>query len=284
MTQKIGIIGLGYVGTAVYEAFKGSTDCKIYDIKKPNVSVSQLTDLVEENRFLFICLPTPMNKTGECNISIINDTLQKLNEFKTNFKIPIIIKSTLPPQSTKKFNKNYLNLNLVFNPEFLTEANFIDDFKNQDRIIIGTTDTSLFKDVENLYRGIFPNTKTIMCDSTTAEMVKYVSNTFLATKVSYANEINGICNFLNISYDEVIEIAVLDNRLGDSHWRVPGPDGRLGFGGSCFPKDINALIYFCKENNISINTINSAWDTNLEIRPEKDWEELRGRAIADNEE
>ena len=158
MTQKIGIIGLGYVGTAVYEAFKGSTDCKIYDIKKPNVSVSQLTDLVEENRFLFICLPTPMNKTGECNISIINDTLQKLNEFKTNFKIPIIIKSTLPPQSTKKFNKNYLNLNLVFYPEFLTEANFIDDFKNQDRIIIGTTDTSLFKDVENLYRGIFPNT------------------------------------------------------------------------------------------------------------------------------
>ena len=88
-------------------------------------------------------------------------------------------------------------------------------------------------------------------------MVKYVANTFLATKVSFANEIHSICNFLNIDYNNVIEIAQIDRRLGDSHWKVPGPDGKKGFGGSCFPKDINALIYFCKKNNISIETISN---------------------------
>ena len=118
---------------------------------------------------------------------------------------------------------------------------------------------------------------------TSAEMVKYTANVFLATKVSFANEIKIICEKLNINYDEVINTAKLDERLGDSHWKVPGPDNRLGFGGSCFPKDINALIYFCKSNGISINTILAAWETNLRVRPEEDWKELKGRAVSESE-
>ena len=174
----------------------------------------------------------------------------------------------------------YKNLRICFNPEFLTEENFIDDFKNQDRIILGTYEKEYFDMIHSVYRIGFPDIKIIHIKPVEAEMVKYVANTFLATKVSFANEIHNICQFLDVEYDNVIEIAKLDSRLGNSHWKVPGPDGKKGFGGSCFPKDINALIYFCKKNDISIQTLIGAWDTNLKVRPEEDWKKLKGRAVS----
>ena len=123
----------------------------------------------------------------------------------------------------------------------------------------------------------------IFTDIETAEIIKYASNSFLATKVSFANEIYMICDKLNIDYDKVQEYATLDNRLGKSHWSVPGPDGKWGFGGSCFPKDIQAMINFAKRSGISPNVLKGAWETNLEVRPERDWEELKGRAITEDE-
>jgi len=113
-------------------------------------------------------------------------------------------------------------------------------------------------------------------------MVKYFTNTFLATKVSFANEMKMICDKIDIDYDKVVEYSTYDERLGKSHWAVPGPDGKLGFGGSCFPKDINALVHLCSELNISENILSSVIDTNLRVRPEKDWEELKGRAVVDD--
>ena len=121
----------------------------------------------------------------------------------------------------------------------------------------------------------------IKTDSTVAEMVKYLTNSFLAVKVSFANEIYNICESLNIDYDKVTEYALYDDRLGQSHWAVPGPDGHLGFGGSCFPKDLNALMHLAHVLCIKANTIEGAWNTNLSVRPEKDWELLRGRAVSD---
>ena len=115
----------------------------------------------------------------------------------------------------------------------------------------------------------------------TAEMVKYFTNTFLATKVSFANEMKMICDGLNIDYDKVVEYSTYDERLGKSHWAVPGPDGHFGFGGSCFPKDINALIDVCYKMGVPAKTLFGAWKTNLEVRPEQDWKELRGRAVVD---
>ena len=112
-------------------------------------------------------------------------------------------------------------------------------------------------------------------------MVKYTTNTFLPTKVSFANEIKMICDKVGIDYDKVIEYATHDDRLGHSHWSVPGPDGHLGFGGSCFPKDINALLDICRELGVPAKTIYGAWETNLNVRPEQDWEELKGRAVVD---
>ena len=96
---------------------------------------------------------------------------------------------------------------------------------------------------------------------------------------SFANEMKLICDELKIDYDKVVEYSTYDERLGKSHWAVPGPDGKMGFGGSCFPKDIQAMITFGNSLNVDMKTLKGAWKTNLNVRPEKDWEKLEGRAV-----
>jgi UDPglucose 6-dehydrogenase len=114
-----------------------------------------------------------------------------------------------------------------------------------------------------------------------AEMVKYVANCFLATKVSFANEIYQICKAIGVDYNGVIETAMLDNRLGTSHWKVPGPDGHFGFGLTCFPKDLNALIKLAELNGVDPKVMKAVWEKNLEVRPERDWELMKGRAVCE---
>ena len=135
--------------------------------------------------------------------------------------------------------------------------------------------------LRQIYSLVFPNVPIIKTGSITAEMVKYFTNTFLATKVSFANEMNLICDKLGIDYDKVVEYSIYDERLGKSHWAVPGPDGHYGFGGSCFPKDINALIKIAEKMDVPPNIISAAWDTNTLVRPEQDWKELKGRAVVE---
>ena len=130
-----------------------------------------------------------------------------------------------------------------------------------------------------IYSKVFPNIPIIKTDSSTAEMIKYFTNTFLATKVSFSNEIKMICNKIGVKYDDVVKFSLYDQRLGQSHWAVPGPDGKSGFGGSCLPKDLNALIYLADQNNLDLDLLKSVWKTNLKVRPEKDWENLKGRAV-----
>ena len=112
-------------------------------------------------------------------------------------------------------------------------------------------------------------------------MVKYFTNCFLATKVSFANEIYQICEKLDIDYDKVVEYAKYDERIGYSHLNVPGPDGDFGFGGHCFPKDLNALINLAVKNELGldINVLNAALETNNRVRQNRDWEKLKGRAV-----
>ena len=112
-------------------------------------------------------------------------------------------------------------------------------------------------------------------------MVKYFTNCFLATKVSFSNEIRQICEKIDVDYDKVVEYGLYDERLGKTHFSSPGPDLKFGFGGSCFPKDINALISFAKTLDIDPAVLESAWKKNLQVRPEKDWEKLLGRAVVD---
>ena len=284
MKIKIGIVGQGYVGTAVKQVFNKHYSTKTFDING-NCTCRSIEELIDKSNVIFVCVPTPMKKDGSCDTSIVEGVVKELNELALTRQCSnriIAIKSTIPPGTTNRLNKECKNISVIFNPEFLTEANFIEDFRNQSRIIIGGERPSTTK-LRQVYSLVFPDATIVKTGSKTAEMVKYMTNTFLATKVSFANEMKMICDKIDIDYDKVVEYSTYDERLGKSHWAVPGPDGKMGFGGSCFPKDINALVHICKKMDIPINVISSAVDTNLMVRPEKDWEELKGRAVVDEE-
>ena len=273
--MNIGVIGQGFVGTAVNEGLAKFYNIETYDIAKDSTCKS-MDELAIKSDVIFVCLPTPMKKNGECYLGILEKVINDLNT--TNKCKIIVIKSTIPPGTTEKWNKVFDNIDIIFNPEFLTEANSIEDFKNQNRIIIGGPRPSSTK-VARLFRKAFPKVPIIKTGSTHAEMVKYVTNCFLATKVSFANEMFKMCNELDIDYDKVIEYAKFDERLGYSHWAVPGPDGDFGFGGHCFPKDMNALIYLGDQLGVDLKTLKSALETNDKVRTNRDWESQKGRAI-----
>lgn len=235
-------------------------------------------------KIYFVCLPTPMFEDGECDTSIVEKVLSELASVPGD-RIAVV-KSTVPPGSTEKWNKKFegTGLHIVFNPEFLREVSALDDMRNQNRIILGGPRPHINK-VKQLFQSAFPNVPIIKTSSTTAEMVKYTINNFLATKVSFANEMCQICEALdavglNIDYDKVIEYACKDDRLGPSHWMAPGPDGLRGYSGSCFPKDINAMIHVAKSLGVDPKMLSAAWSKNLDVRPEKDWEKLLGRAVS----
>ena len=281
--MKIGIIGQGFVGTAVKEGLKQFYEIDTFDLDESKRDVDYIEDIIDRNNIIFVCLPTPMNQDGSCNTDIVEGVISELDNLALTRQCSnrvVVIKSTIPPGTTERLNKECKHIQVVFNPEFLTEANFIEDFKSQDRIIIGGPRPASTK-VRQLFYKAFPNAHIIKTHSTIAEMVKYMTNTFLATKVSFANEMFQLCDMLNIDYDKVTEYAILDKRLGKSHWSVPGPDGHYGYGGSCFPKDINALIKVAEKWDIPSNVISAAWETNLDVRPEEDWKELKGRAVVD---
>jgi len=281
--MKVGIIGQGFVGTAVKEGLKQFYEIDTFDLDESKRDVDYIEDIIDRNDIIFVCLPTPMNQDGSCNTDIVEGVVSELDNLALTRQCSnriVVIKSTIPPGTTERLNKECEHIQVVFNPEFLTEANSINDFKNQNRIIIGGLRPASTK-VRQLFYKAFPKAHIIKTSSTIAEMVKYMTNTFLATKVSFANEIFQICDELNIDYDKVVEYSTYDDRLGKSHWAVPGPDGKLGFGGSCFPKDINALLDLANKLEIDVFTLDGAWETNLKVRPEKDWEDLKGRAVVD---
>tara|TARA_Y100000034_G_scaffold103692_1_gene129551 strand:+ start:24868 stop:25764 length:897 start_codon:yes stop_codon:yes gene_type:complete len=297
--NSIGIIGQGFVGTAIREGMKHAFEIICYDKINPNLvyswgddlpagswesddPIGKLLELVDGP--IFVCVPTPMKKNGAADTSIVESVVKQIVAstllYASTKAGPIVIKSTVPPGTTERLMKE-TGVGIIFNPEFLTEAASVDDFKNQDRIIIGGP-RPWSNVVKNMYQKAFPHVPTVKTSATTAEMVKYVTNTFLATKVAYANEISQICNLLDdVDYDKVIEYATKDARLGNSHWSVPGPDGRFGFGGSCFPKDLNALIAACEDLEGDCPILKAIWAKNLEVRPERDWEDLKGRAVVE---
>jgi len=275
----IGIVGQGFVGNAVYQKFKKYYDVVTNDLDE-NKSTSTLNNLIHICDTIFLCLPTPMKPSGECDVSILEDVLDNINLITDNLETrrTVVIKSTIPPGTTEKFNSIYESLNIVFNPEFLTERNAVSDYENQNRIILGgprPTTTEL----KQIFSKVFPKARIIKTNSTYAEMVKYTTNTFLSTKVSFANEIYEICQRVGADYDKVIEYATLDERLGESHWGVPGHDGDFGFGGHCFPKDLSALLYVARKQGSIHNVLEATQKTNDEVRKNRDWEQMKGRAV-----
>ena len=271
---KLGVIGHGYVGESQSFAFSPSFDVRVYD--KDSLKSTHSLNEVLDSDFIFVCVPTPMKKDGSQDLSFVESF------FKTAKDGPIyIIKSTIIPGTTNLLNEKFKNLKIIFSPEFLTERTAKLDILTQTRIILGG-DKVLTGKVRKIYDIRFKNKTIIETDSLTAEYIKYMNNTFFASKVSIMNEFYRLANHLGVDWEKALYGFVSDQRIGDSHLNVPGPDGKLGFGGTCFPKDINAFISFAKKNNVNMNVLEAAWKTNLEVRPERDWEKLKGRAVSDD--
>ena len=275
--MKIGIIGQGFVGNAVYQKFKNYFDILTYDIDETKCN-SDFHYIKKGCDTIFLCLPTPMYEDGTCNTSIVEIMLSQINGYGPNKSYDIVIKSTVPPGTTQEWNERFKKLNIVFNPEFLTEVNAVSDYENQSRIILGGPRPATTR-LKRIFTKVFPKAHIIKTGSRHAEMVKYVTNAFLATKVSFANEMYQICQALDIDYDKVIEYAQHDDRLGTSHWAVPGPDGDFGYGGHCFPKDVKALISLANKYSLDPKILTAVDSKNNDVRNDRDWEKMKGRAI-----
>ena len=269
---KVGIIGNGFVGEAQAFAFSPISELRIYDISPDRASHS--LDEVHDSDFIFVSVPTPMFKNGKQDLSYINTVFDKGKEG------PIyIIKSTILPGTTEKIILKHKKLKIIFSPEFLTERTAKIDMLTQSRIILGGQ-KKWTSSVKKLFERRFKNKNIIQTDSKTAELIKYMNNSFLATKVSIMNEFKLLSNKIGTDWDDALNGFASDGRIGDSHLDVPGHDGKLGYGGTCFPKDVNAIISFAKKNGINLNTIEGGWKTNIKVRPEKDWEDDIGRAFS----
>ena len=275
--MRIGIIGQGYVGTAIKVGFEPYYTVETYDKYDGMKSTVQLTDMVETCKVIFVCVPTPMNTDGTCHTDIVESVVKDIDDRVDLANIPkptVVIKSTVPPGTTDRLHRKYKGVDVIFNPEFLTEMNFIEDFKNQSRIILGGVrrGTSLLRQV---YSKVFPHATIVKTNAKYAETVKYFINCFLGTKVSFANEMKMLCDEIDIDYDKVVEYATYDERLGKSHWAVPGPDGELGFGGHCLPKDISAIV----NGYGDMELLQAVLKVNDRVRKNRDWEEMKGRAV-----
>jgi UDPglucose 6-dehydrogenase len=275
MKKKVGIIGNGFVGESMAFAFSPTTELKIYD-KNPLRSLNTLEDTLTQD-FIFVCVPTPMRTDGSQDLDFIYNFFESVP--KDNNSI-FIIKSTVLPGTTKEIVDKF-GFKIIFSPEFLTERTAKLDMLTQSRIILGG-DENLTKIVEELFTDRFMNRHIIHMDSTSAEYVKYMNNTFFATKVSLMNEFYRLSQHLKVDWEKALYGFASDGRIGDSHLHVPGPDGKLGFGGTCFPKDINALITLANDLGCNMNILEAAWKTNLEVRPEQDWKSLEGRAVTNS--
>ena len=274
------------MGSAVAHGMSAPTGfdsvIRSFDID-PTKATHSLEETISMSDFVFISVPTPANKDGSINLDILESSLRSIEKIPGSSKPIILVRSTIVPGTTKRLQTMFPKLNLVFNPEFLTERSAYFDFISQSRVILGGKSENIDK-VERLYKDRFGESMSVIkTNYETAELIKYMCNIFFATKVSFLNEMRLISDAVGGDWDTAINGFVRDGRIGSSHNNVPGHDGKFGFGGSCFPKDIQALLDFSNDLNINLNVVEGAWKTNLEVRPEKDWELLKGRAITENE-
>ena len=269
---KVGVIGNGFVGEAISFAFSSVADMYVFDTD-PSRCLNDI-ESVHQCDFVFVCVPTPMYEDGSQDLSYVESAFENASN-----KPIYILKSTVLPGTTEKLSKKNSNINIVFSPEFLTERTAKLDMLTQSRIILGG-ELTLTDKVKTLINQRFKIKNIIQTDSKTAELTKYMNNTFFATKVSIMNEFKLLCDKIGANWEDALRGFVSDGRIGDSHLNVPGHDGKLGYGGTCFPKDVNALLSFSKKHDIELNTIKGGWKTNLKVRQEKDWEEKEGKSVS----
>lgn len=272
---KIGVIGNGFVGGAIVKGFVQYNDVKVYDTN-PLKTINSFSETINQD-IVFVCLPTPMIKnTFDCDLSYINSFFANVyKETNRNKNTIFVIKSTVPVGTTKELCFKYENIKILHSPEFLTARTALIDFITPSRNIVGGTIENGLYTIKELYDQRFPGIICHVMTSDESEFVKYFANCFFATKVSFFNEMYLLCNKLNLNWNSVLDGVMSDGRIGISHYQVPGHDGDFGFGGICFPKDLNAFIKCFEKNEINPILLKSVWERNLSVRKTLDWEKSK---------
>ncbi len=260
--MNLGIIGRGFVGSAVANGFDKDCDQIIVDPKYTDNTIQDVLDC----KLVFVCVPTPVSEDGSCDTTIANDVLTELNRLQ--YKGVVVIKSTIIPDYLQEFKKEF-ELKIVYNPEFLTEANANADFKNPPFQVFG----GKWRDCEVVEKAYLRHSSvrivpTFKVDLTTASLLKYTINSWLATKVIFFNELKELHELGSsmVSWEQFTDMLSRDERMGNSHMQVPGPDGDPGFGGHCLPKDTEALLNYANKKNIKMSVLRKAVQTNKKIR------------------
>lgn len=290
--KKIAVVGTGYVGLVTGTCFAETGNqviCVDIDEKKvekmrqgevpiyePHLDVifernikanrisftTNLKEAVDFAEIIFLALPTPPGEDGSADLSYVLGVADELGEIMTDYKV-IVDKSTVPVGTAEKVHakvaeKATVPFAVVSNPEFLREGFAVDDFLNPDRVVIGASDDRAIQTMTELYKPfIRENHPIIVMDEKSAELTKYAANSFLATKITFMNEIANFCELVGADVDKVRQGIGSDSRIGPK-FLYPG----IGFGGSCFPKDVQALVKSGREVDYTFEIINSVLGVN----------------------
>jgi len=260
--MRVGIIGCGFVGKALSNGLKDSVS-KLEIDPKLNTFTKDLVSFDPD--IIFVCLPTPLKEDLSLDSSIVDKVIEELIDLQIDSLI--VLKSTILPNNLKEISKRIKKF--IYNPEFLREKHANEDFVNSELIVFGGSS----EDIEIVMDFYINHTKCksndfIQTDLITASLIKYTINTFLATKVSFFNEISKVFieSGAGDSWNNFISYLQKDVRMGNSHMSVPGHDGKEGFGGACLPKDSFALLKYVKENNLDFKVLESVLNVNNSIR------------------
>lgn len=260
-TPKIGIIGFGFVGKAIADNYVGHT-LVIVDTDPSKNCATSYNELFQCEG-IFVCVPSPTDETGNCNISILKSVLDNLKGYTG----VIISKVTAPPAAYEELGSQYPNL--VHVPEFLTAANASRDYAKQSWTIIGGSILAYQREAERIIKYARSEISVFHCGLGEASLVKYIINSFLATKVVFMNEMAELSSKHEYNWNIIRHLVSLDDRIGKSHLHVPGPDGYYGFGGACFPKDTQAIITYADNIGVTLNVLKEAVKKNTLMRLQK---------------
>ena len=259
--MKIGIVGFGYVGSAVAASYADS-QVMVYDPKYPGLS-KPVTEIKRLCSVIFVCVPTPSGPSG-CDTSILDRVIKDLQGYEGL----VIIKSTAPPQWYAEAEASS-GLRVAHVPEFLTQARAKYDYVNPHKIVVGCK-PELRDPITRVLLASAINfdriTNIEFCTIAEASFFKYMANNILAMKVIINNEMSQLASAMGLDWETISLMAKSDSRLGNTHWSVPGPDGEYGFGGACFPKDTEALHVMAKQHDIEMTMLETAIETNQALR------------------
>jgi UDPglucose 6-dehydrogenase len=250
--MKIAIAGYGFVGKAHYEVYKNQTDFCIVD---PAYNKNLIQD-IEDLKGVLCCVGTPSNKDGSCDMSQVFQVIKD-----TPKNIPILIKSTISLEGWKDLKATFPHHSISFSPEFLRTDYAIQDLENTNVFILSGDDVTFWKSFLDLKNK---NCSFFVCEPEQAIVGKYFRNSFLATKVSFFNQIYDFCDKTNTDYEYVRKIISLDPRIGESHTFIDEND--RPWGGYCFPKDTSALLEMSKNAEVELSVLQEAVNYNNKLK------------------